>query len=92
MVESTYTTHQSKGGNIIRGRSLEEFKQLIGYDVDELLNFIIQFNGKVEQFDNYFEIFIHRDCPLGIDSITSKIYHAKRVNRSRVDKMWRGHI
>lgn len=92
MINSTYTTQQTKGGCLVRGNSLKEFKELIGYEVDDLLNFIIQFKGSVTEYEGYFEIFVHKDCPLGVDSIMSKIQHAKRVNRTVVDKQWRGHI
>lgn len=89
---NTYTTQKVKGGTIIRGRHIDDLSQLIGPELEELLDFIFRFGAKLEQFEQYFDLYVPKDCPVGADSIMDKIGHAKRVNRSLTDKQWRGHI
>lgn len=89
---NTYTTQKAKNGMIIRGKSVDELRALIGNELDEMLEFIFKFGATLQQFETHFDLYIPKDCPVGADSIIDKIGHAKRVNRSLVDKQWRGHI
>lgn len=89
---NTYTTQKAKNGMIIRGRSVKELRELIGIELDEMLQFIFKFGATLQEFDTHFDLYIPKDCPVGADSIMDKIGHAKRVKRSLADKQWRGHI
>lgn len=81
MFNDRYTLKKAKNGTIIQGKSLEQLKSLIGPEFDEMLDFLKKYGATVNEESGYLELYIPKDCPVGVDSIMAKIAHCRQIRK-----------
>lgn len=81
MFDDRYTLKRVKNGVVIQGKSLAQLQSLIGPEFDEMLAFLKKYGATVNEDSGYLELYIPKDCPVGVDSIMAKIAHCRQIRK-----------
>lgn len=81
MLDNRYTLKRAKNGTIIQGKSLEQLKNLIGPEFDEMFDFLKKYGATVNEERGWLELYIPKNCPVGVDSIMAKIAHCRQIGK-----------